>query len=447
MSDHIPPLLLVGEIYVDVTLTPPGEENKLRLGGVAHAARGLWAAGRRFAVAAFVPEYLVRSAQDYLAKFGCERFVVLGLIDGAPNVILIFDPKEVDDQKYETLLRDEKTVSTNASVSASDFLGFSDALVFPGKFDLAAVCSLFPSSLKLHLDVAYDVDGVDEIAKLHQHIETIFISTSSRLFDALGSSGFGGLVSSFSTLKPNVLVLKENRGGCRIHHYSTDLIEEIPAQLGETMNSVGVGDVFDAAYVAQLAAHGPVEAAWRAASASSAYAQTTEPDLLEAYVRRNAKLSLTQLKELGGTVLPWEERRKLDIYLAAPDFADGDRRAVDRALSALKYHNFSVRRPVIENGELPAGSDDMTLTATYTKDVELLKTCRMVFAIPTGRDPGTLVEIGLAIAYGIPVVVYDVDAECNNTMVVAGSACYSPSLDACLNATFECLSRARAASQ
>jgi len=192
---------------------------------------------------------------------------------------------------------------------------------------------------------------------------------------------------------------------------------------------------------------GPVEAAWRAASASSAYAQTTEPDLLEAYVRRNAKLSLTQLKELGGTALPWEERRKVDIYLAAPDFADGDRRAIDRALSALSYHNFSVRRPVAENGELPAGSDDTTLTATYSKDVELLKACRMVFAVPTGRDPGTLVEIGLAIAYGIPVVVYDANAECNNTMVVAGSARYSPSLDACLNATFECLSRTRAGTQ
>jgi nucleoside 2-deoxyribosyltransferase len=294
------------------------------------------------------------------------------------------------------------------------------------------------------LDVAYDVGSVRDLSKLHQSIGTIFISTSSKLFDALSSSGIGGLVSSFSTLKPDALILKENRGGCRIHNYATNSIEEIPAQLGETLNSVGVGDVFDAAYVVHLT-NGPIEAAWRAASASSAYAQTTEPDLLESYVRRDSKLSLTQLNDLGGTVLPWEARRDFDIYLAAPDFADGDRRAIERALSALKYHNFSVRRPVVENGELPPSADATALSVTYSKDVELLKACRLVFAVPTGRDPGTLVEIGLAIADGIPVVVYDPEFECDNTMVVAGSACYSASLDACLNATFECLSRIRAA--
>lgn len=32
--------LLMGEIFVDFTLTDQGKENKLRLGGVTHAARG-----------------------------------------------------------------------------------------------------------------------------------------------------------------------------------------------------------------------------------------------------------------------------------------------------------------------------------------------------------------------------------------------------------------------
>src|SRR5262249_47339974 len=49
MSDAERVPLLVGEIYVDFTITDPGSENKLRLGGIAHAARGFWLSVRRSA--------------------------------------------------------------------------------------------------------------------------------------------------------------------------------------------------------------------------------------------------------------------------------------------------------------------------------------------------------------------------------------------------------------
>jgi nucleoside 2-deoxyribosyltransferase len=440
MTARKPPFLLVGEVFVDVTVTPSGQENKLRLGGIVHAARGFWALGIPFAAAVIVPGFLGQTAKKYLERFGCVAYSVLGHIIGAPNVILIFDPTEVDDQQYEDLLRDEKSVELLATWDSATLAGYKDALVFPGTYDLAEVSRRLPESLRLHIDVAYDVEDLSELGTLRQPIGSIFISTSSPLFIKTGMSGIDVLSKNFSQLKPDALVLKENRGGCRLHTYSTGLTEEIPAQLGVTVNSVGVGDVFDATYVACLEM-GSSEAAWRAALASSAYAQTTEPDIFEAYVQRDARLSLAQMKDLGGTFLRWELRKQLHIYLAAPDFARCDRRAIERAASALAYHNFNVRRPVVENGELPLNSDDITLSATYRKDVKLLKECQLLFAVPTGRDPGTLVEIGLAIADNIPVVVYDPDGECTNTMVVGGSRCYSRDLDTCLNATFDCLSR------
>jgi nucleoside 2-deoxyribosyltransferase len=98
---------------------------------------------------------------------------------------------------------------------------------------------------------------------------------------------------------------------------------------------------------------------------------------------------------------------------------------------------------VQENGELPANSDGIALDKIYRMDVELLKRCKLLFAVPTDKDPGTLVEIGLAIAERIPVVVYDPDRECANTMVIAGSDCYSDNLDTCLNAVFSLLSKTR----
>jgi nucleoside 2-deoxyribosyltransferase len=63
-----------------------------------------------------------------------------------------------------------------------------------------------------------------------------------------------------------------------------------------------------------------------------------------------------------------------------------------------------------------------------------------VFAVPTSRDPGTLVEIGLAIAAGIPVVVFDPTGENANTMVIAGADHYAIEMDSCLNAIFRLLS-------
>jgi nucleoside 2-deoxyribosyltransferase len=436
--------LLIGEVSVDVTVTPRGQEQKLRLGGIAHAARGFWASGTPFAVAAVLPQYLEEGAREYLAKFGCEEFFVLGYVLGAPNVTLIFDPTEVDNQEYDMLLRDMKTVKLNDKLGTEEFQEFAEVLIFPGTFDIREACKLLSPKATLYLDIAYDIDSVDALRDLKRPIETVLLSTSSKLFLKVGASGMGELSANFACLGLGAIILKENRGGSRVHIYSTNETFDVPAQLAHTVNSVGVGDVFAASYLAHHAS-GPLEAAWRATYASSAYAQTTDPNVFGSMVKRDARLTLEEMKDLGGTTLPWEERQRFQIYLAAPDFANTDRRAIERAVSSLSYHNFKVRRPVQENGELPAGSDSIALDGVYRKDVELLEQCKLVFAVPTGRDPGTIVEIGLAIAGRIPVVVYDPGKECANTMVIGGSDHYSDDLDSCLNAVFTLLSKVRRA--
>jgi len=433
--------LLVGEVFVDVTIMPSGVENKLRLGGVVHAARGLWSLGRPFAVAAFLPEYLEQSARSYLAEFGCTRFMVLGHISGAPNVILIFDPIEVDDQKYEILLRDERRVRVSSDLSAADFTSFEDVLLFPGRYDIAAFSKLLPKNVRLHIDAAYDVDSIDAL-KIDRPITTVFLSTSSELFKRYGSSGIDELIATVADLQVEALVLKENRGGSRLHVYATRKTTEVPAQLGTTVNSVGVGDVFDATYLAYRPA-GLEEAAWRATYASSAYAQSTDPDVFRTHIERESAVQFSVLRDLGGTSLPWEIRPRYQIYLAGPDFTYQDTSAIDRAVSSLNYHNFRVRRPVKENGELPTDSTTTLMSETYRQDSQLLQECSLVFAVPTSRDPGTLVEVGLAIGQGIPVIVYDPKCDCSNTMVIGGSECYSHNLDECLNATFVSLSNLR----
>lgn len=427
--------LLVGEVFVDFTLTEPGIENKLRLGGVAHAARGFWALDIPFSAAVVIPDYLEERARHYFKEFGCVDFHILGSVKGAPNVIVIVDPTEVADQQYETLLRDEKSVELKGLDLSSTL--HKDILLFPGSYDLASVCAALPNSASLHLDVAYDLSDPDLLLGLPQTISTVLISTSSPLFERMGGS-LEKLVAAFAKSNPEALILKENRGGSRMATESGTKVSTFPALLGVTVNSVGVGDVFAAAYVAKYR-QGTLEAGWRATYTAAAYSQTTFPDLFKTYVQRDLALDLETMQMLKGASLPWELRQNFSIYLAAPDFHNAERQAIDKAIESLRYHNFNVRRPVIENGEIPPNSDLVTLQSTFGSDYKLLRECVLVFAVPTGRDPGTLVEIGIAIEAKIPVVVYDPKREAGNTMVIAGAHHYSTDLDSCLCAVFTLL--------
>ncbi len=433
-------VLLIGEVLVDVTITPRGQPQKLRLGGIIHAARGLWAHGAAYSASVVLPSYLEQTARRFLNNLKCDRFEVLGYVVGAPNVVLIFDPTEVSDQEYDMLLRDE--ASTNLSATA-DFTGVTDALVFPGSYDVASVIKTVPPEVALHVDVAYDV-GVDQLAALGRKVDSMLLSTSSPLF-------LTGLKQSFDELKAmarrcvtGAVVLKENRGGSRLYSVAEDATVEIPAYLGSTANSVGVGDVFDAVFVSARDA-GWTPAGLRAALASYEYAQTTYPDDFRREIERSKRLTEEEVKELRGVSLPWEARQERSIYLAAPDFSYVDTTDIERAVSALTYHNFRVRRPVRENGEIASDSTSAQMSGAYWSDRALLEECSLVFAVAVHRDAGTLVEVGLALEKGLPVVVFDPHREATNTMVVAGSICYSSDLDECLNAVFTAFATMRRA--
>jgi nucleoside 2-deoxyribosyltransferase len=81
----------------------------------------------------------------------------------------------------------------------------------------------------------------------------------------------------------------------------------------------------------------------------------------------------------------------------------------------------------------------MERRVTFSRDIEILEECAAVLAVPIDRDPGSLVELGWALALSKPAVVFDPRGENNNTMVVAGSASYSVDLDDCLNELFRIL--------
>jgi hypothetical protein len=50
---------LIGQVLVDVTLSSEQGESKLRLGGLMHAARAMWALGVNYSLGYSAPSYLV----------------------------------------------------------------------------------------------------------------------------------------------------------------------------------------------------------------------------------------------------------------------------------------------------------------------------------------------------------------------------------------------------
>ncbi|WP_244146623.1 nucleoside 2-deoxyribosyltransferase [Paraburkholderia sp. BCC1876] len=444
MMTHTDAVLIVGELVVDFTLAQRGARCKLRLGGVAHAARGLWAAGLEYSVAAVCPRYLVDEAKHYLAECGCKEFIWLGDVVGAPNVILIGDATEVSHQGYEDLMRDTKVAKFHDPLPSLD--AYQKVVVFPGRFDIGALSDAFSKDARFSFDIAYDLENLSSLKTFTGRVQAVIISTSSSLFEALGKVDVDGLIDAVKALSPEVFLLKENRGGSRLFDMRDGGVEEIPATLGKTVNSVGVGDVYSSVMVA-LSHKGWMEAAWRGCQAATVYSQSTFPDDIKRDVGRGFLLSLDVLQALGGTMLPWHDRPSYSIYLAGPDVSYVEKQELDRAVDSLTYHNFRVRRPILENGELKRPASEGDLYRTYHMDYELLKECDAVFAVPLDRDPGTLVEVGIAIAMGKPVITFDPRQENENTMVVVGSSVYSADLDACLNGTFNALAKLRAESR
>lgn len=429
--------IIVGEVTIDFIMPSRNVEAKVRLGGIVHAARGLWAAGRTYSVGAFCPEYLVEQARKYLLEHGCEQFVLLGEVTGAPNLIAIADVQEVGHQGYEDILRDERVISSIGDVAP--LMEFERIVIFPGRYDLNKVFQAVGPNACVTLDAAYDMGEASLRELANGRVSRLVLSTSSELFMGLASQDVTPLLELARQVGVAHLLLKENRGGSRLFDLRDGTVEQITATLDVTVNSVGVGDAFTAVFGCF---DGTVrDAAWRGMQVATVYSQTTWPDDLRRDVQREFRLTVDNVRQLGGVTLPWHVRPMLPIYLAAPDFSYASHREIDVALSALEYHNFRVRRPVQENGEAAPNAPLESLAPFFLKDVELLRECAAVFAIPIDRDPGALVEMGMAMEMGKPVITYDPRHENRNTMVVQGSASYSADLDISLNAVFESLSR------
>lgn len=426
---------MIGDVLVDVSLKNESSGIKLRLGGIIHAARTFWALDIPYDVGYFAPTYLDTQINDYLIHHGCTKVIKLGNVIGAPNVFLIDEPKEIGDQGYEFLLREELRLQYDEealrNISSNFYGGF---LVISGNFDLGKVVNVL--NYPVHLDLANNVENIKILGNLSKKLGTIFLSTSSDIFKQNYNGNFTTFLNGFSPYTDE-LILKENRGGSRGYNFREEKTFKAGAQPRQISHSVGVGDAFDVAYLSpQFYGEDNAKKITRASWIAAEYAVTSFPDDFKRGVTRVLMSDIDDLLKMPSVVVPWETRPSLNIYIAAPDFTFVNTAQIDQLENALNYHNFTPHRPVKENGQMEKDASKQRKKELMNRDLELMDECFLMIAVMLYDDPGTLIEIGYAKAKEIPVIVYDPYKSASNCMLTELPDMLSSDLDEVITEVF-----------
>lgn len=182
------------------------------------------------------------------------------------------------------------------------------------------------------------------------------------------------------------------------------------------VHKIGSGDIFSAAfaYAWMCLDEDPMGAAWFASRCVAHYVERASdrlgPEDLRAAREEAAARRLTHATTTARAI-PREH-----IYLAAPFFNVGQQWVVDETRGALRDMGFNVFSPIHDVG---AGLASDVASA----DLEALGRAGVVLAILDGLDPGTLFEVGHAVALGIPVVAVAEDVPPTALTMFEGSGC------------------------
>jgi nucleoside 2-deoxyribosyltransferase/sugar/nucleoside kinase (ribokinase family) len=434
-------MLVIGDVYTEVHESADDGGYSLRLGGIIHAARALFALRRPYGLACIAPTYIRDAIRHAATRLECSDITFVASVEGAPNLIIVRDPTEAGDQGYELVLRHERRtrIDRRSFQRLLDSTSHREILVFPAPQILEPIIShLAQTSLLVHVDIHYDVDDPDLLRALGRPFETVLVSTSADIFHHRWDGSVHAMCSELIPECAKRVILKENRGGARLFLDSEGTrFTSAPAHPRRTIHSVGVGDCFDAVFLERSQVVDVDQALAYASYISAEYASTLGTGQFVSSVSRALKIPPGRISELSGVTLPWEERPKHEIYLAAPDFEDVNRAPLERLVACLRYHNFAVRLPVREHGIVRPGDSPEKENATFRADLGLLTECSILVAALLYNDPGTLVEIGLAAAMQKPVIVYDPYRIAENLMLRKLPSIVSSDMAAVIGAVYE----------
>mgnify|MGYP000870263491 CR=1 FL=1 len=438
---HKQTVLIIGEVFIDTHLDITYERGPLvRLGGIFHSARAFSALNVDYMLAYYAPGYLDSDINYWSCILRTKGCFKLGTIESAPNVMLINESKEVGDQKYYNIIKDQAQYIDMGDIKQIiEIANPTDILIYPGRYSFESLSKALNNfNGRIYIDFHYDNENLLECVTTT--IDTAILSTSSSLFKEQCRGTLEGILEYFKNYNINQIVVKENRGGSFCFDVSSKKIFEAPAYLVPTKHSVGVGDVFNAIFISKVL-NEDVENRMRLASLCAAkYAETMSFNKFA----KNTKLILDNIDEFEfpeGVRLSWSERNQKHIYLAAPDFPTVNTKPLDELYECLLYHNFNPHLPIRENGFADSSITDEEERIIYNKDIQLLETCDLLIAVLLYNDPGTLVELGMFKQSGKPTIIYDPFSYCENMFVRHTPDFLCKTLEEVISSTYQCLKR------
>ena len=435
-------ILIIGEVFVDNHLDMKENGSYIvRLGGIFHAIRACAALDLEYAFAYYAPTYLEKDVQKYSKVLNSSKSYRLGLVDKAPNVFLIGGSDESGKQLYNNVLCNQAEYIHEYDMSrVLEEFNPTDILIFPGRYGTKEILNnLLEFQGCIHIDFNYDSEDILHFT--NNNITTAILSTSSTsLSSYFDDNNYDALIDFFGNKNIKKLLIKENKGGSCLYDYASKMWYQSPAYLDRIMHSVGVGDVYNVAYIYDKFPENIEKTMKFSAWSSVFYAKTMCYETFKEQMHLLMQ-NADEQTELMGIRVPWLFRKKINIYMAAPDFNYVDTSKLNELVGALKYHNFNPRLPIRENGQI---TNDMNIheeRVIFSKDIELLEECDFMIATLLYNDQGTLVEIGTYQAQGKTVILYDPNKLLNNMFLKYSCNKYCQNLSEVMNAVFEITGR------
>lgn len=432
--------LIIGEVFTDTHLDITNSNNTIfRLGGIFHSARAFSAISTDYAMAYYAPSYLEEDINFYNVKLNSSGCFKLGKIDKCPNVMIVSESKEIGDQGYCNVLSEQAIYTeTEDILNIIDIVKPTDILINPGRYNTKSILNKLQNlDVKIHIDMHYD--SISLLDGYLGKIETIILSTSSNLFKNLCKGQLEGIIGYFKNYNINNILVKENRGGSYCYSTKSGTITEAYSYPTKTMHSVGVGDVYNSVFISNKFDNLRNNMTL-ASFIASKYASTMDFEVFKINVS-DVLNNYNKYSQLKGIRLSWEDRKNIDIYMAAPDFPYVNTDKLIKLGECLKYHNFNLRFPIKENGLSDENTTPTQKAQIFSKDMELLQTCDLLIATLLYNDPGTLVEIGAFGQMKKPTILFDPYKCCNNLFAEQFSTCYCQTIEDVVEKTFELMGK------
>lgn len=231
-----------------------------------------------------------------------------------------------------------------------------------------------------------------------------FVANSGEIELLTGKSVEAGAAQLVQSENAEIVIAKCGLSGAKVFG-KEGFLGAVPAYKAANVFTVGSGDMFVAAFAFAWGKEdlSPVAAADYASRSVASYVENEVCQLLP--VDELLRFDREAVKLAGG-----------NIYIAGPFRELGQRVIINEARKVLLALGMEAFSPVHDIGHGPAN-------VVVRQDLKAIQDCDAVFAILSGSSPGTLFEVGYAVALGKPVFCVAQNMRSNDTKLPEGAGC------------------------